>query len=343
MPIARRTALATAAAVLAKPGIVWSETARALRFLPASDLVSLDPVWSGGNVPREHGNTVYDQLFGLDTRFRPHPQMVAGVRVDDGGKSWELTLREGLWFHDNTPVLARDCIASIRRWSKRNPYGASLMERTDELSAPSDKVIHFRLKRPFPSLPEALAQQNCVIMPERVATTDPFKQISDPTGSGPFRFLSNEHVTGSHWSYAKFDKYVPRPDGEASFLAGPRIAKFDRLIWSWLPDPATAAASMTKGEHDWWVNVSFDVATLLKKHRDLVLEVKDRTGLIALGRFNHLQKPFNNPAIRRLVMACVNQKSFMEAVAGAEPVLYVAGAGLFSPDTPMYTRPASRP
>ena len=338
MPIARRTALSSAAAALAAPALVQAQTNRTLRFLPASDLVSLDPVWSGGNVPREHGNTVYDQLFGLDARYRPHPQMVAGIRVENDGRQWDLTLRDGLLFHDNTPVLARDCIASVRRWAKRNPYGASLMERTDEIAAVSDKVIRFRLKKPFASLPEALAQQNCAIMPERVAATDPFKQISDPTGSGPFRFLTDEHISGSHWSYAKFDKYVPRADGEPSFLAGPRIAHFDRLIWSWLPDPATAAAALAKGEHDWWVNVSFDVAGMLKRNRDLKVEVKDRTGLIGIGRFNHLHKPFNNPAIRRLVLACVNQRSFMEAVAGAEPDLFVTGAGLFSPDTPMYTK-----
>ena len=46
------------------------------------------------------------------------------------------------------------------------------MARTDELSAPSDKVIRFRLKKPFALLPNALAEVYCAIMPERLAKTD---------------------------------------------------------------------------------------------------------------------------------------------------------------------------
>ena len=70
------------------------------------------------------------------------------------------------------------------------------------------------------------------MMPERVALTDPFKQITDTTGSGPFRFLADERIAGSRVAYARFEKYVPRSEGTASFLAGPRIAHFDRVIWT---------------------------------------------------------------------------------------------------------------
>ncbi len=61
-------------------------------------------------------------------------------------------------FHDGEPVLARDCVATIKRWGARDAFGQALMARTDELSAPDDKTILFRLKQPFALLPDALGK-----------------------------------------------------------------------------------------------------------------------------------------------------------------------------------------
>jgi peptide/nickel transport system substrate-binding protein len=334
----RRATLGAAASIaLAAPRIVRAETARTLRFIPHADLASLDPVWTTADISRNHGNMIYDQLFGLDAGFRPQPQMLDGYRTDNDGLVWELTLRDGLVFHDKIPVLARDCVASVLRWGKRDSYGSALLDRTDEITASSDRMIRIRLKKPFCLLPEALAQPNCVMMPERVAKTDPNTQISDPTGSGPFRFVTDERVSGSRSVYARFEAYQPRPHGTTSFLAGPRVVHFDRAVWTFQPDPATAAAAIAKGEFDWWENPAIDLISLLHRERDLVVEVKNRMGSIGCIRFNHLYPPFDNVAIRRLVLACVDQEVFMQAVAGAEPELYRTKVGLFTPGMPMAT------
>ena len=214
--------------------------------------------------------------------------------TEDDGKQWELTLRDGLAFHDGTPVLAKDCVASIERFSKRDPFGGALMARVDEISAPSDKVIRFRLKKPFALLPNALAQVYCAIMPERLAMTDPFKQVTEAIGSGPFKFVAAERIPGQRVVYVKNDKYVPRKDGKPSFNAGPKIVYIDRVVWNFIPDAATASAALTQGEIDWWENPSIDLVPLLKRSKDLTLAVKDRTGEIGCLRFNHLFPPFDN-------------------------------------------------
>ena len=43
-----------------------------------------------------------------DSSFRTSPQMVEGHVVENDGRLWTLTLRDGL-FHDGERVLARDC------------------------------------------------------------------------------------------------------------------------------------------------------------------------------------------------------------------------------------------
>jgi peptide/nickel transport system substrate-binding protein len=337
MTIRRRSLLAAGAAALALPNIAQAQGSRVLRFMPHADPISLDPVWTTADITRNHGNMVYDQLFGVDENFQPHPQMVGGVNVSADGKTWELTLRPGLRFHDGEPVRAIDCITSIRRWWSRDSYGTVLNARTDELSAVDDKTIRFRLKQPFALLPEALAQPACVMMPERIAKTDSTVQITDPTGSGPFRFKADERVAGSRVVYEKFADYVPRPDGQTSFLAGPKVVHFDRVVWTFQPDPATAAAAMQKNEFDWLEGPSVDLITLLRRDKDLVLRIINRMGGVGCIRFNSLNPPFDNPAIRRLVMACVDQKDYAEAVSGAEPELYKTGVGLFTPGMPMAT------
>ncbi|MBV9118041.1 MAG: ABC transporter substrate-binding protein [Acetobacteraceae bacterium] len=325
------------AAALAAPRVLRAESQRVLRFIPQADLASLDPIWTTADVTRNHGFMVFDTLYGIDNAYQPHPQMVAGHTLSADQLQWDITLRDGLRFHDNTPVLARDCVASLNRWGKRDAFGSVLMATTDELSAPSDKTIRFRLKTPFPLLPAALAtitNMPCV-MPERLARTDPFQQVAEVVGSGPFHFLAAERVPGSRVVYERFAGYVPRQDGPAEYTAGPKPVNFDRVEWTVSPDPATNAAALSAGEFDWWENPTIDLVPSLKQSGDLVTVVKDHTGEIGCLRFNELFPPFDNPAIRRVVLSAVNQRDYMEAVAGSDPTLILDKVGLFVPGSPM--------
>ena len=154
----RRTFIAGTTAALASPAIAQTGNTKLLRFIPQADLTVLDPMWTTAYVTRNHGFMVYDTLFGQDSQYRPSPQMLAGFNTDDDGKTWTLSLRSGLKFHDNEPVRARDCVASLQRWGKRDAFGGALMDATDELSAKDDRTLVFRLKRPFALLPAALAK-----------------------------------------------------------------------------------------------------------------------------------------------------------------------------------------
>jgi peptide/nickel transport system substrate-binding protein len=328
-----------AAAAAFAPSIVTAAPgSKVLKFVPQADLAVLDPIWTTAYITRNHGYLVYDTLYGLDDNYKPVPQMVQGHVVDSDGLVWKLTLRPGLKFHDNTPVLAKDVVASITRWGKRDAFGKELMTNTAELSALSDTVVQFRLKKPFPQLPAALGKVTSTmpcIMPERLAKTDASTQVTEIIGSGPYKLVPGERVEGALVVYEKFAGYVPSTGPAVGRTGGPKIATLDRIEWHTMPDPATAVAALQAGEVDWLEQPLADLLPLLREQKGVTVNLNDPSGAIGSLRLNHLSAPFNNPEIRRILLSVINQADFMAAVAGTDPSMYKTGVGVFTPDTPL--------
>jgi peptide/nickel transport system substrate-binding protein len=330
----RRTLLGAA---LALPSIAAAQGARVLRFVPSGDLAALDPIWTTASQTRDHAFMVYDTLYGQDDAMRPSPQMLEGHVVENDGLLWKLRLRDGLVFHDGAKVLARDCAASIRRWGARDSFGQALMAATDEITAPDDRMIVFRLKYPFPLLPDALSKTSpspCVIMPERLAAGDAYKPITDPTGSGPFRFKADERVAGARAVWERFAGYVPR-EGKTENTAGAKIVHFDRVEWTVMPDGATASAALQRGEVDWLRLPLVDLLPQLRRANGVTVGITEPTGSIGTLRFNHLNPPFDNPAIRRAVLPALVQADYMLAVNSEDRSLWRDNVGYFCPGTPL--------
>jgi peptide/nickel transport system substrate-binding protein len=337
----RRTFLAAgaaSAAALAAPAIAGAASSKLLKFIPQTDVTVLDPIWTTAYVTRNHAFMIFDTLYGLDGSYTAQPQMVAGHTTAADGKQWDLTLRDGLLWHDGEKVLARDCVASIKRWGQRDPFGQTLITYTDELSAPDDKTIRFRLKKPFPLLPDALGKPGsnvCVMMPERLASTDAFKPVTEMIGSGPYKWNAKERVVGSLAVYERNTAYQPRPGTPQQWTAGPKVVHFDRVEWHVIPDESTKANAMMSGEMDWWENPTGDMLPLLKGSSEMKVEVKDPTGIMACMRMNQLWPPFDNPAIRRALLKVIDQKEFMIAANGTDPHLWRVPDGFFCPELPM--------
>ncbi len=328
----------TAATTLARPALVRAATASTLRFVPVIDLAFPDPVYATAQVSRTHGFMVFDTLYGMNTKLEVSPQMVEGHSVENDGRLWNLTLRDGLLWHDGEKVTARDCVASIRRWAKRDAAGDALMQATEELSAPDDRTIRFRLKAPFPYLPYALGKVSapvCFMMPERLANTDPFKLIPEVIGSGPFRYRIDERVPGARNVYERFAGYKPRETGTPDWTSGPKIVNFDRVEWTTMPDAATGTSAVQAGEQDWQEAMPHDLLPVVAANKSVRTAVLDPLGFTCQMRVNHLQPPFDNPAIRRALLGAIDQEAFMIAVAGDDPAYRHAPLGYFTPGTPM--------
>ena len=327
-----------AAGGLAMPAIAQG-SAKTLRFVPQANLANFDPIWGTQYVVRNAAALVWDTLYGVDSKFQPQRQMVEAEEMSSDGLTWTFKLRSGLKFHDGTPVTAKDVVASLNRWAARDPMGLMIKAIQVELAPVDELTWKWVLKEPYPKMLLALAKNNspCTfIMPERIAKTDPFTQITEYVGSGPMKFLKSDWVPGAKAVFEKFADYKPRSE-KADWLAGGKNMLVDRIEWVIIPDPATAAAALQNGEVDWWETPLADLVPVLRSNKDINVDIGDPLGNIGAFRMNHLFPPFNNVKVRQAVLTALNQEDYMRAIVGDDDKLWKPLPGFFTPGTPLYT------
>jgi len=288
------------------------QTNSVLRVIPHADLKNLDPIWTTAYITRNHGYLIYDTLFAMDENFKPQPQMVDTWTVSEDKKTWTFKLRDGLTFHDGQPVTAEDCVASLQRWGARDGMGQQLMGVTESLTAVDETTFEMKLSVAYGLVLESIGKISSnvpFIMPKRVAETDPFEQVKDYTGSGPFKFEAEEWRPGSKVVYTKFADYVPRSE-PPSAAAGGKVAKVDRVEWLYFPDQQTAMNALLAGEVDYFENPANDLTPILEANPDVTVEVNDPLG--------NMLPPFDNPDIRRAAIMAMKQEDYMAAGVGDE-------------------------
>lgn len=331
--IGRRGLMAASTAAMVAPNVASAQrsAARVLRVIPQANLTSVDPVWTTAVVTRNHAFMIYDQICAQDSTGAIKPQMAEGWVIADDQLSWTFTLRDGLAFHDGEKVLAKDAVASIKRWARRDPFMQVLSANVADVEALDDRRFRFRLHRPVPLLSMALGQTQfpCFVMPERVASTDAFTQVRETIGSGPFKFVPGEWNPGQSAVWAKNEAYVPRQE-PVDGLSGGRQPNLDRVEWTIITDPATSANAMMQGEQDYWEYPLHDLLPLMRRNRELVVQQRLLDGTYGVCRFNTLQPPFNNPAIRRAVAMAVDQRDYLRSVAGNDPNGWGVCEGVFT-------------
>ncbi len=305
--------------------VLWAVPAGAqtLKMVAHSDLKVLDPIWTTAFITRNHGYMIYDVLFARDSELRVQPQMVDKYDVSADKLSWKFTLRDGLEWHDGQPVTAEDCVASLKRWAARDALGQQLMASVGELKAVDAKTFTLALKEPFGLVLEALSKPSSNVpfmMPKRVAETDPFKQIDDYIGSGPFIFKKDDWKPGEKVVYVKNAKYKPRAE-PPSLLAGGKVVNVDRLEWIAVSDPLTAVNALQQGEVDLIEQPVPDLFPVLKADKNIALFGWNAQGSQIIMRFNHLHPPFNNVKARQAAMYAIAQEDFLKAQVG-DPDIY---------------------
>lgn len=341
----RRTFLTSAAALgvfaSLSPVLALANTTDAgvLRFVPNGDLSTFDPIVTTSYVVRNAALMVFDTLYGVDENNAPQLQMLQSGEVSQDGLLWTFTLREGLSFHDGAPVTAADAVASVTRWMARDSLGQVVSEKTTSITAVDAQSFTWALNEPFPKLPFALGKANapcCFIMPERIAKTDAFGQISEFIGSGPMRFVAEEWSPGAKAVFERFTDYQPRSE-PSSWMAGAKTVSFERIEWVILADPASAAMALQSGEVDWVEEPLNDLLPVLSAMPQIKIDVSNPYGNVGGIRLNHTQPPFNDIRARQALAMAINQEDYMTALMGAGSDKWKLMHSYFTPGSTLYS------
>jgi peptide/nickel transport system substrate-binding protein len=296
-----------------------------LRVSLNTELQLLDPIVTTINATRVFAYMIFDMLVGIDNEGHYHPQMLEGWQISDDRLNYTFRLRDGLLWSDGAPVTAEDCVASIRRWAKRESFGMQLMRATQDLRVVDERTFELHLNQPFAFVIDALGKPGNAVpamMPARIAAFDATKQVPEIIGSGPFLFRRNEWRPGELAVFDRNPNYHPRAE-PADGLSGGKVVKLDRVELLSVPDQATRVAALQKGELDYLEIVPFDFIDELR--HDPAITIPSQRGveqIMSIVTLNHLQPPFNNILVRRAAQAAINQEDVMGAL-GLPPDMFM--------------------
>jgi peptide/nickel transport system substrate-binding protein len=286
-------------------------------------------------IVRDFGYMIYDTLLAEDANFKIQPQM-AEWKVSDDKLTYTFTLRDGLKWHDGTPVTAEDCVASLKRWGKIDGMGQKLMEFTASIEAPDAKTIMLKLKEPYGLVLESIGKPSSIVpfmMPKRLAETPADKPLPELIGSGPFKFVPAEFQPGVKAVFEKNKDYVPRKEAP-SWTAGGKVVKVDRVEWITMADAQTAVNALQSGDIDFMEIPSIDILPVLEANPEIKVDTLNKLGNQTLGRMNFLYPPFDNVKVRRAAFLALNQKDILDALIGNPKYYQVCGA-VFVCGTPL--------
>ncbi|MDP2801845.1 MAG: ABC transporter substrate-binding protein [Phreatobacter sp.] len=300
---------------------------RVLRAVLDAELQVLDPIASTSYITRSYAYMVYDTLIAVNTKGEYKPQMLESWEVSADGLTYTFKLRPGLKFHDGSAVTSEDCIASIRRWGGRDGLGRRLIAATKELVAVDAMTFRLVLSRPFGLVIEALGKPSSnvpVIMPARLASTEPSRPITEAVGSGPYTFNPATWRQGDRAVFMRNPNYVPRSE-PADGLTGGKVAHFDRVEFVSMPDASTRINALLTGDIHYIQRTSPDFIPQLRRNRQIKFTTEPGLAQqMGAVRLNHAQPPFNNPLLRKAFQQLMDQEEFM-AGTGLPPDLYMAG------------------
>jgi peptide/nickel transport system substrate-binding protein len=262
-----RSAVAMAAALFLN---VQANAAGVLREATIGEPPPLDVMLTTADVAAVIGRHIFETLYAYDSTYSPRPLLAESDRVDDGGKTIVITLRQGVPFHNGKEMAASDVVASMKRWGQFGARGKLLMANAVSVEATGKHEVTLKLSAPNGAWKTLVADVNggLAIYPEEIASkagNQPIEQ-KDYIGTGPYRF--KEWRPNRHVELAKFDRYNSRKEAADGF-AGARIANFDTIRFIPVPDVGTRVSGVQAGDYDYAEMVSGDLFDTLNSDKSV--------------------------------------------------------------------------
>ncbi|WP_293856201.1 ABC transporter substrate-binding protein [uncultured Alsobacter sp.] len=263
-----------------------------------NDAATLDPHVQWDTDSYTVYRNIFDNLVTRDVSGKIVPQIATAWRYAND-TTIEFDIREGVTFHDGSPLTASDVAFSIARII--NPtFKSPQLSQFDQIvsaEAQGSKVV-MKTKTPYPALMAQLVKLS--IVPKAVV-----EKVGDqvfnlaPVGSGPYRLASWQK--GVQSVLEANDKYW---GGKPPFKT---------VTFRVVPDVATRVADLRSGKADIARQLGPDEATALKKEPALQV-LAGATERIGYMFINAQAGPTADPRVRKAIAYSIDRKSLIDAL-----------------------------
>ncbi len=257
-----------------------------------------------------------ETLFARDENANVMPDLATKADISADGKTYVLTLRQGVKFHNGQEMTSEDVIASLERYGKVGG-SAQIIKPVTKMTATSKYVVTVELSQPVPGFLDQLSSPRAPagIMPKSEAAKERGK--IDHIGTGPYQFV--EYVPDSHVQVKRFDDYTQNTNFQKrDGFGGKKTAYFDTVRFRHIPEGGARSAALEAGEIHAVDALPPPAAKRLKDNRNIkIIEAMPWAfqTLIVNASFG----PTKDQKVRQAIQAIID----------AEEIMAIAGEGLY--------------
>ena len=334
------------------PTAMSAEAIREEALVNPGKVTIMNALWgTGPRVPRDavgEDHNYHRAIHATWITGTGDAKMVPGAaeswEVSPDGKTWTLTLREGIKFHNGEEATGEDLLFSAEhawgadaRENGLSPGIASLASITEKIELVGPRAVNITHERslsyfPFRHLSDMSGSFSGVLLPKAYYESggpdaDARRQAfsNAPIGAGPFSVV--EIRPTEQILVERFDEYYYHPENG---LPENRRVRFQTLDLRLVPEPATRVAALRSGEAD-IAEVNLAVAKQVEDGGGRIVYTREGVYIFNLGigcwKPEH---PCHSKAVRHAFDYALDKDAIMNGLYGGPPTATVAGYGRVS-------------
>jgi peptide/nickel transport system substrate-binding protein len=283
-----RLVVLAALLLAAVPATVAAQSPSQITISQPAEATTMDPGRSTQVLTVNYFFNLYDTLTRWDASLKLQPGLATSwKRVND--TTWEFTLRQGVKFHDGSPLTSADVKATLDRILVPGKTVVTAGFTTIEsVQAVDPKTVRIVTKKPDPLMLVRMAQMGGQILPARLTTDDGAKELArKPVGTGAYRFVE----------WVKDERLVMEANRDWWGWEG-KPPGVERVVWKPVPEDFPRLVALEKGEADIVTNVPPDRMQAIADGRTTKLVTAPATRTVMLA-MNSTQPPLGDRRVRQ--------------------------------------------